>query len=63
MTRARCAMVMDFLAEGSERNLDELDELLNEHFEVTAGSRDRARETRTGQIPQEDHWLHRKSPG
>ena len=28
----------DFLAEGSERNLDELDELLNEHFEVTAGS-------------------------
>ena len=28
----------DFLAEGSKRNLDELDELLNEHFEVTAGS-------------------------
>ena len=28
----------DFLAEGSERNLDELDELLNEHFDVTAGN-------------------------
>ena len=53
----------DFLAEGSERNLDELDELLNEHFEVTVGERDRARETRTGQIPQEDNWVHRKSPG
>ena len=28
----------DFLAEGSERNLHELDGLLREHFEVTAGS-------------------------
>ena len=31
-------MVMDFLAEGSERTLSELDKLLNEHFEVTAGN-------------------------
>ena len=28
----------DFLAEGSERTLSELDKLLNEHFEVTAGN-------------------------
>ena len=28
----------DFLAEGSERTLSELDRLLNEHFEVTAGN-------------------------
>ena len=28
----------DLLAEGSERNLHELDGLLSEHFEVTAGS-------------------------
>ena len=28
----------DFLAEGSERTLNELDRLLREHFEVTAGT-------------------------
>ena len=28
----------DFLAEGSERTLSELDKLLNEHFEVKAGN-------------------------
>ena len=27
----------DFLAEGSERTLNELDRLLHQHFEVTAG--------------------------
>ena len=49
----------DFLAECSERTLKELDRLLSEHFEVN----DRAREARTDQIPQENHWLHRRSSG
>ena len=38
MIRAQFAMVMTFCAEGSERTLSELDRLLSEHFEVTAGN-------------------------
>ena len=46
----------DFLAEGSERTLNELDRLLSEHFEVTAGNM-------IGPGRPENRWLHRRSSG
>ena len=52
----------DFLAEGSGRTLSELDRLLNEQFEVTAGNMIGPGEARANQVSQEDH-LHRRYGG